>query len=150
MLECLWLVALLLGTVRAVRHGFAPVVAAGAGALYLLAADTLSAVGTNAPESFYAVFSRFILGPGASIVREAGLLPLPGLLLEQPVWTRGLRVAIGVLSAVGCLRRSSAINPLLPRAQALDETGLPFVGAAVIDGIMIVIFGFAYVLARDL
>ena len=148
MLELLLLAALLQGLIRAARARHRWALGTGGAALYLLLADTLAVVAASAqPQPVYAVFNLFLLGPGSSAVREPGLLPVPGLLLQHPLALRGLRIALCAAGSWRCLDQSSRLNPLLPRAYQLDDIALPLAGAAVLDTLEAVVLIFALQLA---
>ena len=79
--------------------------------------------------------------------RAPGLLPLPSLALSNPLSLRATRIALGSLAAWHCLRESSRLNPLLPRAYTLDAIAMPFAGAAVVDTIEGVLLLWAFAMA---
>ena len=99
------------------------------------------------PRPVYSVFNEFLLGPGSAAVRAPGLLPLPELLLQYPLALRGLRIALCTAASWRCLNESSQLNPLLPRAYALDDIALPFAGAGVLDTLEGIVLIFAMQLA---
>jgi hypothetical protein len=147
-LELLLAAALLIGLVRAgrARHRWALV--CGAVAFYLLAADTLSVVAASgAPRSVYSLFNDLFLGPGSSLDRAPAWLPLPALLVRYPLVLRALRIVLCAAASWRCSSESSQLNPLLPRAYALDGVALPFAGAAVLDTVEGIVVIFALLLA---
>lgn len=137
MLELLLCFALATGVYRAHRARHRWVALGGWLAVYLLLADTWSALAavSHGPQPYHLVFVYMFLGPGAGPLREAAVLPLPPLLLVLPLVLRGLRALCTATCAWVCLRESSKLNPLLPRAYALDGIAMPFAGASVIDAV---------------
>jgi hypothetical protein len=133
MLEALLAFALSTGTARAFRVRLTWAVLGGLLALYLVVADALNVVAAPEPLSPFFLFSFMFLGPSMSPYRAAGVLPVPSLCVEQPVVLRLARLGLCATLAWLYLQRSSKLNPLLPRAYALDAAALPFAGAAVLD-----------------
>jgi hypothetical protein len=65
------------------------------------------------------------------------------MLLAEPLAVRIVRVGCCGVVAWVCFYRSAQLNPLLPRAYALDAVALPFAGAAVADTLVSVLVGLA-------
>lgn len=84
------------------------------------------------------------LGPLALPERAAAIPPLPSFALDHPLGVRITRIMLGTIAAAACLRESSRLNPLLPRAYTLDGIAMPFVGAAVVDSIECVLLMWAF------
>lgn len=144
MLELGLFATLVLALVRALRMRHRWALIGGSAALYLLLADTLCVIAArDVPRAIYSVFNELFLGPGTSAARAPGLLPLPALLIAQPLWLRGARIALCAAGSWRCLHESSQLNPLLPRAYALDAIGLPLAGAAVLDALATIVLLFA-------
>jgi hypothetical protein len=143
MLELLVCANLALGLMRAVRLHDRGTVLGGVAALYLLAADTLAVFPISGSLSWFHPFGVMFFGPGVLPYRQAGLL-IPGLLIEEPLLLRALRVGACAAVAWRCLHRSAKLNPLMPRAYALDAVAVPFTGAAVLDTLT----GIVLVMAR--
>lgn len=140
MLEALFCGALATGVVRATRARVRLALVAGAIVSYLWLADTLAVFATRTePAHPLLVIIVLFLGPGAAPTRIAGSLPLPTVLFDWPLVLRALRVALCGLAAQQCFRHASRLNPLLPRAYALDGVALPFAGAAVADALALVL-----------
>ncbi|MET0385596.1 MAG: hypothetical protein ABW321_06540, partial [Polyangiales bacterium] len=109
-------------------------------AAYLIVADLLGRFAAHDDAGgFFGLFSTVFIGPTASPLRAAALLPLPAPLITQPLWLRALRCAICWSVAWACLRESRRRNPLLPHAYALDSLALPIAAAGVVDAIEAVI-----------
>ena len=148
MLELLLCFALATGITRAQRAGHRWALVGGTLVAYLLFADTLSALaGMHDDHSAYSFFNYLFLGPGVAPSRSPAALPLPHVLLEHPLLTRGLRVLACAAVTRQCLRESAALNPLLPRAYELDGIAMPFAGAGVIDTLEAILLVFAATLA---
>jgi hypothetical protein len=149
MFELLLCFALGVGLTRAGKARHLWSLSGGLAAVYLVVADTLGVLAARGgPRPLFSLFNELFLGPGSTALRAPGALPLPDLLLEHPLIVRGLRVALCAIVAWRCLHESSALNPLLPRARALDAIGMCFVGAAVIDAAETVLLVFAMQLVR--
>jgi hypothetical protein len=149
MLEMFFAFVLIVGCGRAVRlrHTWAML---GAGAvLYLLIADVLCSIGSGAQGGVFGFFGAVFIGPGASPLRTAGALPVPCVLIAHPLFTRALRCVVCWLVAWICLRQSSRLNPLLPRAYALDDVASAFVGAGVVDAVAAVVLLWAQLMMGD-
>ncbi|HTU62955.1 MAG TPA: hypothetical protein VMF89_31055 [Polyangiales bacterium] len=116
---------------------------------YLLLADLLCMLAAPPEGNVFALFRNVFLGPTASPLRAASLLPLPASLIAQPLWIRAIRA--GLCWALGSvmLRESSRLNPLLPRAYALDGAALPFIAVGLLDALEAVIVLFAWLLLGE-
>lgn len=123
------------------------VVAAAVG--YLLLADVLCAWAAPAEGNVFALFRNVFLGPTSSPLRAASILPLPALLIEQPLLIRAIRASLCWIVGFACLHQSGKLNPLLARAYVLDGTALAFVGTGVIDAIEATILLFAWLLLGE-
>jgi hypothetical protein len=148
-LELLFAFALVIGLVRAVRlrHGWA--IAGGCLVAYLSIADTLCVFAARGNGGVFGFFGNVFLGPGASPLRAFGALPWPRLLVVYPLLVRALRsVTCGSVAAI-CFRQSSKLNPLLPRAYALDALAFPFLGAGIVDALAAVILLWAWMMLGE-
>jgi hypothetical protein len=150
MFELLLCFALAVALVRAGRARHAWSLGLGSAVVYLVLADTLAAfAGNPGPQQVFALFNYFFLGPGSASVRAPAVLPLPALLVAQPLLLRGLRCALSGVAAWRCFGEASELNPLVPRARALDGIALSFAGAAVVDAAEAVVLIFALLLLRN-
>jgi hypothetical protein len=149
MLEMFLAFVLIAGCVRAVglRHTWALV--GGGTVLYLLVADVLCSIGSGAQGGVFGFFGEAFVGLGASPFRSVGALPMPRVFIAHPLFTRALRCVICWLVAWICLRQSSRLNPLLPRAYALDDVASAFVGAGIVDAIAAVVLLWAWLMIGD-
>ncbi|HKP62908.1 MAG TPA: hypothetical protein VJV78_39505 [Polyangiales bacterium] len=149
MLEFLITCALASGIARALRlrHGWA--LLGGCAVAYLLLGDTLAAFAARGQGSIFGLFGSVFIGPGASPLRGTGPLPWPRFLTQYPLLVRALRSSLCGIVAWICLRQSNRLNPLLPRAYALDAVGMPFAGAAVVDALIAVILFWAWVMIGE-
>jgi hypothetical protein len=60
---------------------------------------------------------------------------VPALLIQQPLLIRALRANLCWLLSFACLRESSHLNPLVPRAHALDDIAFAFTGTGIVDAL---------------
>jgi hypothetical protein len=131
----LWL-AMIVALRRAVRARHGVGVICGVLLGYLLVADTLAAWSVpRAHNQLFDFFGYMFLGPLSARERSASVLPLPALGLGYPLTLRAVRIALSSFASWRCLRESAVLNPLLPRAYALDGIAMAFAGAAVVDAI---------------
>lgn len=114
---------------------------------YLLLADVFAAGAVSKPHQVFDVFSYVFLGPLCAPERAASVLPLPALALRYPLGIRALRIALSWFASWRCLRESSRLNPLLPRAYALDGIAFPLAGAAILDAIEATLLLWAFAMA---
>lgn len=148
MLEVLLWLAVIVALRRAVRARHTIAIVCAVLLTYLLLADTLSSWAMpRATHQAFDLFGYMFLGPLAAQDRAASVLPLPALALAQPLIVRGVRIALSAFAAWRCLRESSALNPLLPRAYALDGIAFAFTGASVVDAVEAVLLLWASALA---
>lgn len=68
--------------------------------------------------------------------------------MQHPLLLRTTRASLCAAASFVCLRQSAQLNPLLPRAYALDGVAMPFAGAAIVDAIEGVVLLWALALAR--
>jgi hypothetical protein len=134
-LELLLWLAVATGMWRAARARHWHAVFCGALLGYLLIADLVASLAVSQPHHIFDLFSYMFLGPLSARERVASFLPLPALAIDHPLVLRATRVALSTLASWRCLRESSQLNPLLPRAYTLDGIAMPFAGAAVVDAI---------------
>jgi hypothetical protein len=148
MLELLLWLAVIVALRRATRARHLHAAVCGALLGYLLLADTLSSWAVSRPHNqLFDFFGYVFLGPLSARDRAASLLPLPALGLSYPLAVRAVRIATSSFAAWRCLRESALLNPLLPRAYALDGIAFAFTGAAVVDALEGVLLLWALVLA---
>jgi hypothetical protein len=145
-LEALQWVAFIVAVRRARALGSWAALTVSGIVAYLLLADLLGMLAAPAEGSVFGLFRNVFLGPTAAPLRAASALPLPGLFIAQPLWIRAMRATF--CWALGCvfLHQSSQLNPLLPRAYALDGVALPFIGVGLFDALEGVIVVFAWLL----
>jgi hypothetical protein len=148
-LEALQLLAFASGASRAVRLRHAVAIAGAALVGYLIAADLLGAFAVRQPGNPFSPFVSMMLGPCAWPLRTSAALPLPALLIQQPLALRTARALVCSLITVLCLKQSNAQNPLLPRAAALDAIALPFAGVAVVDALETIILLWAWLMIGE-
>jgi hypothetical protein len=74
---------------------------------------------------------------------------LPTLLIEHSLLVRPLRSLVCWLVAWTCFRESNQLNPLLPRAYALDGLAMAFVGAGIVDALATVVLLWAWAMIGD-
>lgn len=148
MLEFLLWLAVLVSLRRALRARHRTAIVCAVLLTYLLLADTLASWAMPRPNhQAFELFGYLFLGPLSARDRAASVLPLPALVLAQPLLLRAFRIALSAFAAWHCLRESSALNPLLPRAYTLDGIAFGFTGAAVVDAIEAVLLLWASALA---
>lgn len=147
MLECLLFVAVATGVWRALRAGHGVSASFGVLVSYLLLADVCAAWAVSQSHHAFDVFSYAFLGPLTARERAATYLALPDLALEHPWALRAARIVLCASASWRCLRESARLNPLLPRAYALDGIALPFAGAAVVELLEGVVLVWAHALA---
>lgn len=148
MLEFLLWLAVLVSLGRAIRARHRTAIVSAVLLTYLLLADTLASWAMpRANHHAFDLFGYMFLGPLSARDRAASVLPLPALALAQPLIVRAVRIALSAFGAWYCLRESSALNPLLPRAYVLDGIAFGFTGAAVVDALEAVLLLWASALA---
>jgi hypothetical protein len=146
-LEFLLCLAAVTAISRAVRARHAHAIICGVLVGYLLLADLFAAWAVSGPHQLFDLFSYLFLGPLSARERAAGVLPLPALALHHPLGVRATRIALSSFACWRCLHESSQLNPLLPRAYALDAIAMPFAGAAVVDMIETILLLWAFAMA---
>jgi hypothetical protein len=148
MLELLLCFAVATGIERARRARHRVALLGGGVVAYLIVADTLCAVaGNRGDQQIFSLFNYLFIGPGAAALRSDAALPLPSIALDHPWLVRVTRSLLCGGISWHVLRESSRLNPLLPRAYALDALAMPFVGAAIIDAVELIVLVFAATLA---
>jgi hypothetical protein len=69
--------------------------------------------------------------------------------IAQPLWIRAMRASLCWALGYAFLRQSAQLNPLLPRAYALDGVALPFIAVGLLDALEAVLIIFAWLLLGD-
>jgi hypothetical protein len=146
-LDLLLCVAVATGLWRAVRARHRYAVICGVVLGYVLLADLLAALAVSKPHQIFDLFSVMFLGPLSAPERAVSLVPFPALAIHYPLAVRATRIVLSSLAAWRCLRESSQLNPLLPRAYVLDAIAMPFAGAGVLDVLEGVLLLWAFALA---
>jgi len=149
MLEALQLFAFVVAIRRALALGGRIALFVAGIVAYLLLADLLCMLAAPAEGNVFGLFRNVFLGLTAAPLRAASVLPLPAPLIAQPLWTRALRSGLCWAVGIACLRESAKLNPLVPRAYALDGVALPFIAVGLIDALEAVLLIFAWLLLGD-
>jgi hypothetical protein len=149
MLEALQLFAFVVAVWRARVLGSRIAVFVAGIVAYLLLADLLCMLAAPAEGNVFALFRNVFLGPTAAPLRAASVLPLPASLISHPLWIRALRASLCWAVGFACLRESAALNPLMPRAYALDGVAMPFIAVGLIDALEAVLLILAWLLLGD-
>ncbi|MET0342116.1 MAG: hypothetical protein ABW252_14020 [Polyangiales bacterium] len=149
MLEGLLGLATSIGLMRGLLARLAWAILGGTLLLYLLAADTLNVLASRFDDLHPVhLFIFMFLGVGTWHRRGHGPLPLPDLFVHDPILLKVARGVTAALVAWRYLRASSKLNPLVGRAYTLESVAMPFVAAAVIDGIELVLLMLGRALAE--
>lgn len=149
MLELLLWLALVVAMRRSIRARHKLAILCCTAVCYLLLADSLASLAVSKPHQLFDFFGYLFLGPLSAAERAASRLPLPAVALALPLTVRATRIALSTFASWKCLHESAPLNPLLPRAYALDAIAMAFAGAAVVDALEGVLLLWASLLAAE-
>lgn len=129
-----------IGLVRGLLARLGWAVVGGLLVLYLLTADTLNVLAASFAglRPLQLVVFMF-LGVGTWHRRGHGPLPLPDVFVQDPLTLKVARGATAALIAWRYLRASSRLDPLVGRAYTTESVAMPFVAAAIIDAVELVL-----------